>query len=65
MSPNRKNYFGIIEEVDDDLVYLENFKIKQINYQFVKYLADILKQLFPDKLRKTDLRKQFCFFRAV
>ena len=23
MSPNRKNYFGIIEEVDDDLVYLD------------------------------------------
>jgi len=36
----------------DVLVYLENFKIKQINYQFVKYLADILKQLFPEKLRK-------------
>jgi hypothetical protein len=39
----------------DVLVYLENFKIKQINYQFVKYLADILKQLFPEKLRKTIL----------
>jgi len=39
----------------DVLVYLENFKIKQINYQFVKYLADILKQLFPEKLRKTVL----------
>ena len=36
----------------DVLVYLENFKIKQINYHFVKYLADILKQLFPEKLRK-------------
>ena len=39
----------------DVLVYLESFKIKQINYQFVKYLADILKQLFPEKLRKTIL----------
>ena len=39
----------------DVLVYLDCFKIKQINYQFVKYLADILKQLFPEKLRKTVL----------
>ena len=45
----------IKENKFDVLVYLENFKIKQINYQFVKYLADILKQLFPDKLRKTVL----------
>ena len=42
----------IKENKFDVLVYLENFKIKQINYQFVKYLADILKQLFPEKLRK-------------
>jgi hypothetical protein len=39
----------------DVLVYLNNFKIKQLNYQFIKYLADILKQLFPEKLRKTIL----------
>ena len=45
----------INEHKFDVLVYLENFKIKQINYQFVKYLADILKQLFPEKLRKTVL----------
>ena len=45
----------IKENKFDVLVYLENFKIKQINYQFVKYLADILKQLFPDKLRRTVL----------
>lgn len=45
----------IKENKFDVLVYLENFKIKQINYQFVKYLADILKQLFPEKLRKTVL----------
>lgn len=45
----------INEQKFDVLVYLENFKIKQINYQFVKYLADILKQLFPEKLRKTVL----------
>ena len=43
----------IKENQFDVLVYLESFKIKQINYQFVKYLADILKQLFPEKLRKT------------
>lgn len=43
----------IKENKFDVLVYLESFKIKQINYQFVKYLADILKQLFPDKLRKS------------
>ena len=45
----------IKENKFDVLVYLESFKIKHINYQFVKYLADILKQLFPDKLRKTVL----------
>ena len=45
----------INENKFDVLVYLENFKIKQINYQFVKYLADILKQLFPEKLRKSVL----------
>ena len=45
----------IKENKFDVLVYLESFKIKQINYQFVKYLADILKQLFPDKLRKAVL----------
>jgi len=45
----------IKENKFDVLVYLESFKIKQINYQFVKYLADILKQLFPEKLRKTVL----------
>jgi hypothetical protein len=43
----------IKENKFDVLVYLESFKIKQINYQFVKYLADILKQLFPEKLRKS------------
>ena len=43
----------IKENKFDVLVYLESFKIKHINYQFVKYLADILKQLFPEKLRKT------------
>jgi len=45
----------IKENKFDVLVYLESFKIKQINYQFVKYLADILKQLFPEKLRKAVL----------
>lgn len=45
----------IKENQFDVLVYLNNFKIKQLNYQFIKYLADILKQLFPEKLRKTIL----------
>lgn len=45
----------IKENKFDVLVYLDSFKIKNINYQFVKYLADILKQLFPEKLRKTVL----------
>jgi hypothetical protein len=45
----------IKENQFDVLVYLNKFKIKQLNYQFIKYLADILKQLFPEKLRKTIL----------
>ena len=39
----------------DVSVYMENFKVGNINYKFVKYLADILKSLFPDKLRKATL----------
>ena len=39
----------------DVLVYMENFKVGNINYKFVKYLADILKSLFPEKLRKATL----------
>lgn len=45
----------IKENQFDVFVYLNKFKIKQLNYQFIKYLADILKQLFPEKLRKTIL----------
>ena len=41
---NGKNHFDVI-------CYLNKFKITNINYKFVKYLTDILKQLFPDKLR--------------
>jgi len=36
----------------DVLVYMEHFKVGNLNYKFVKYLADILKSLFPEKLRK-------------
>ena len=36
-------------------VLMENFKVGNLNYKFVKYLADILKSLFPDKLRKATL----------
>ena len=39
----------------DVLVYMENFKIGNLNYKFVKYLADILKSLFPEKLRRATL----------
>jgi len=37
------------------LCKLKNFKVKQMNYKFIKYLADILKQLFPDKLNVATL----------
>ena len=39
----------------DVVVYMENFKVGNINYKFVKYLADILKSLFPEKLRKATI----------
>ena len=39
----------------DVLVYMEHFKVGNLNYKFVKYLADILKSLFPEKLRKATL----------
>jgi len=39
----------------DVIVYLENFKLKQLNYKFVKYLADILKALFPERLRNATI----------
>jgi hypothetical protein len=39
----------------DVLVYMKNFKVGNLNYKFVKYLADILKSLFPEKLRKATI----------
>ena len=39
----------------DVLVYMEKFKVGNLNYKFVKYLADILKSLFPEKLRKATI----------
>ena len=39
----------------DVIVYMENFKVGNLNYKFVKYLADILKSLFPEKLRKATI----------
>lgn len=39
----------------DVLVYMENFKVGNLNYKFIKYLADILKSLFPEKLRKATI----------
>ena len=39
----------------DVIVFMENFKVGNLNYKFIKYLADILKSLFPEKLRKATL----------
>ena len=39
----------------DVLVFMENFKVGNLNYKFVKYLADILKSLFPEKLRRATI----------
>jgi hypothetical protein len=39
----------------DIIVYMEKFKVKSINYKFVKYMTGILKQLFPDKLENCTL----------
>jgi hypothetical protein len=39
----------------DVSVYMENFKVGNLNYKFIKYLADILKSLFPEKLRKATI----------
>lgn len=39
----------------DVIVLMDKFKVKNINYKFAKYLTTILKQLFPEKLRKATL----------
>jgi len=39
----------------DVVVYMDKFKVGNLNYKFVKYLADILKSLFPEKLRKATI----------
>jgi hypothetical protein len=31
-------------------IYLSDLEVKDINYEYIKYLADILKQLFPERL---------------
>lgn len=46
----------------DVLVYMEHFKVGNLNYKFVKYLADILKSLFPEKLRKATIINPPKFF---
>jgi len=46
----------------DVIVYLEKFKVGHLNYKFVKYLADILKSLFPEKLGKATLIDPPIFF---
>ena len=37
------------------IVYLEKFKVSQLNYKFIKYLADILKALFPERLSQATI----------
>ena len=37
------------------IVYLEKFKVTQLNYKFVKYLAEILKTLFPERLHQATI----------
>lgn len=37
------------------IVYLEKFKVSNLNYKFIKYLTDILKQLFPERLNVATL----------
>ncbi len=39
----------------DVVVKMGSFKVKSINFKFVKYLTNILKQLFPEKLRQATL----------
>lgn len=46
----------------DVLVYMEHFKVGNLNYKFVKYLADILKSLFPERLRKATIINPPKFF---
>lgn len=46
---------SIGKEQFDVIVYMEKFKVGTINYKFVQYLTDILKQLFPERLRKATL----------
>jgi len=43
------------EDKFDVVVKMENFKVRSINFKFVKYLTTILKQLFPEKLRTATL----------
>ena len=31
-------------------IYLAEIKVKDINYEYMKYLAEIMKQLFPERL---------------
>jgi len=37
------------------IVYLEKFKVGHLNYKFIKYMTDILKQLFPERLNQATL----------
>jgi len=43
------------KEQFDLIVRMDKFKVKSINFKFVKYLTGILKQLFPERLRKATL----------
>ena len=36
-------------------ILLKNLSVKDINYEYIKYLAEILKQLFPERLSQARL----------
>jgi len=46
----------------DVVVKMDKFKVRNINYKFVKYLTSILKQLFPERLRRATLLDPPKFF---
>lgn len=50
------------KEQFDLVVKMDKFKVKSINFKFVKYLTTILKQLFPERLRKATLLDPPKFF---
>lgn len=37
------------------IVYMDKFKVKSLNYKFIKYFTDIFKQLFPERLNQATI----------